>query len=93
MQDGRWAVTLGLEETLRPGDTTIGMPFERVNGRRVVRTNAMSVSGFPIIILKDGGRWYPIDSTIWWSGDSLIKNNARQDSVRGSTGHIFVSGL
>ena len=47
----------GLEEILRPGETTIGMPLERVNGRRLVRTNAMSVSGFAIIFVGtvDGG--------------------------------------
>lgn len=44
----------GWEETLRPGETTIGMPLERVNGRMVVRTNAMNVSGIAIVF---GGRW------------------------------------
>ena len=42
---------------------------------------------------EDGGRWYPIDSTIWWSGDFFIRKSTRQDRARGSTGHILVSGL
>lgn len=42
---------------------------------------------------EDGGRWYPMDGTIWWSGDFFMRKNTRQDRVRGSTGHILVSSL
>ena len=42
----------GLEETLRPGETTIGMPMERADGRRVARTKALSVNGLAIILLR-----------------------------------------
>ena len=52
MQDGRLAVAFGLEETLRPGETMIGMPMERADGRRVVRTNALSVIGLAVIFLR-----------------------------------------
>ncbi len=29
VHEGMWAVTFGLVETLRPGETTTGMPFAR----------------------------------------------------------------
>ena len=51
MQDGRLAVTFGLAETLRPGETIIGMPMERADGRREVRMNALSVIELAIILL------------------------------------------
>ena len=37
VQDGIWAVMLGLVEILRPGETTRGTPEDRTAGRRVRR--------------------------------------------------------
>lgn len=47
VQEGMWAVTLGLEETLRPGETTTGMPFARVwvdRARRAVSERRLEVN-------------------------------------------------
>lgn len=47
VQEGMLAVTLGLVETLRPGDTTTGMPFAKVGGeraRRAVRERKVMVN-------------------------------------------------
>lgn len=47
VHEGMWAVTLGLEETLRPGETTTGIPFARVwvdKARRAVSEGRLTVN-------------------------------------------------
>ncbi len=47
VHEGMWAVTFGLEETLRPGETTTGMPFARTwvdRARRAVSERRLTVS-------------------------------------------------
>lgn len=47
VQEGMLAVTFGLVETLRPGETTTGMPFAKVRverARRVVSERMLNVN-------------------------------------------------
>ena len=59
VHEGMWAVTFGLEETLRPGETTTGMPFARVwvqRARRAVSEKRLTVDMLDPLRLREGER-------------------------------------
>lgn len=52
VQEGRWAVMLGLVEMLRPGETTRGMPEVEVEVMRAARERMAGVMNLNLCILR-----------------------------------------
>ena len=59
VHEGMWAVTFGLVEALRPGETTTGMPFARVwanKERRAVSEGRLMVNMLSLQRLREDER-------------------------------------
>lgn len=52
VQEGRWAVMLGLVEMLRPGETTRGMPEVEFEVMRAARERMAGVMNLNLCILR-----------------------------------------